>query len=662
MHPRVFGLETEYVLNFVPARQGASVPTRETVYHALIAAVGAVRPTAPGGLTKESIALPNGGFLEYESQLPAFREGVIEAASPECRSPRDVVIWSAAQDRLLAEAVPEAGRLLAAQGYVGQIVIGKNNLGSEGYSVGSHENYWVEDRPGWWRALLRLMLFPPFLVLQCGFWIVLLLVLLVVLVGVLSVLCASAALGACTRVPVLRWGAAPLGAAFARRVQGIETRFEELLLRLVAFVVYRVFRPFGELFTLYYNLVAFARLRPPVTAHLVSRTVFTGAGALALDASGCPAGFVLSQRADRMVRVSSVYWDEPGRPFIDTKALFARPFALFARRKRFHVICGDSNLSETAEWLRFGTTDLVLRLAEAGKLKDAPMLRDPVGAMRTVARDPSLRVEVEVFRRGRMTALDLQRFYLDRAAREFGHEGGETAEVLRTWRQVLERLERDPPSARGQVDWICKRELMLHGTGGEAAFADLMRLRPVRTLLGDILDAAPDGASGVALRARACGGKSFEAIDRIEAVVAENFRDWDELATAQAAAWRLRKADLRYHHLDPAGGYYYRLRDAGELERIATDAEIFHAMGFPPEGTRAAVRGRVVHRMHSSGWGGSVGWTKARIRDVRRTIAFGGPLDTDFGVLDGLPGDGSAPGLPSTESVPSRIVRESLGE
>lgn len=301
--------------------------------------------------------------------MPAHREGVVEAASPECRSPRDLAIWSAAQDRLLAEAVPEAERLLAGQGYLGHIVLGKNNLGYEGHAVGSHENYWVRDRVAWWRALLRVVLFPPFLLVQCGFWILLWSVLLAVVVGVFVAVCASAALSVCTRIPLVRSGAVPLGEAFARRLSGLETGLEELLLKLVAFIVYRLYRPFVQFYSAFYDLAAFAEIRRGLTAHLVSRTVFTGAGALALDSAGCPAGFLLSQRADRLVRVSGVYWDDPGRPFIDTKQFFFEPFAVFARRKRLHIICGDSNMSETAEWLRIGTTDLVLRLAEASTLR-----------------------------------------------------------------------------------------------------------------------------------------------------------------------------------------------------------------------------------------------------------------------------------------------------
>jgi hypothetical protein len=641
LHPRVFGLETEYVLNFIPSHPAAQPPTRETVYEALIAAVGDARPTARAKLRKIATALSNGGFLQYEAQMPAHREGMIEAASPECRSPRDVAVWSAAQDRVIAEAIPEAERVLATQGHFGQIVLGKNNLGYEGHAVGSHENYWVEDRCSWWRAALRLVLFPPFLVLQCGFWILLWSVLLVVVVGLFAAVCASAVFSVGTRIPLVRRGAIPIGDAFARRLRGLETGLEELLLKLIAFCVYRLYRPFVQFYSAFYDFAAFSGIRRGLTAHLVSRTVFAGAGSLALDSVGCPAGFLLSQRADRLVRVSGIYWDEPGRPFIDTKQYFFQPFALFARRKRLHIICGDSNMSETAEWLRFGTTDLVLRLAEAGKLADAPILRDPVGAMRTVARDPSLHVEVEVLGRGRMTALALQHYFLERAAREFGQEGGETAEVIRTWRQVLERLERDPASARGQVDWVCKRELMLHGSGGESGFADLMRLRPVRALIGAELDTAPDGCDGRTLRDVVCAGRHFEAIDRIEAIVAENFRDWDELARAQAAAWRMRKADLRYHQLDAKGGYYYRLRTAGETARVASDGEIFHAMSFPPEGTRAAVRGRVVHRMHSAGWDGSVSWSKAKIPDAKRTLHFGGPLNANLGALDSLPAVGT---------------------
>ena len=640
---RVFGLETEYVLSFAPARAGVAPPTRETVHDAIVAAVGRRVRSIPSRLRKPGAALATGGFLQYEHQMPAHHEGVIEAATPECVSPRDVVAWSAAQDRLLAESLREAERALEHQGHVGTIVLGKNNFGVEGHAVGSHENYWVRDRvgPGAWA--LRLVGFPLLLPL----WLAILATPWVVQLAALAVLLVVAgvalALRALARWPVVGRAVEPAARALARGLRRAEPWVEELPLRVIAFFVYRVFRPVVPLFSGFFAATCFTRYRAAVATHAATRIVFTGAGTLALDAPGCPSAFQISQRADRLARVARVFWDDRGRPFIDLKELFLRPLLLFAPRKRLQVLAGDSNMSQVAEWLRFGTTDLVLRLAEAGQLDGAPRLRDPVGAIREIARDPTLRVRVATRAGGHVTALQAQRWLLDRAAAAFGAEGGETAEVLRAWRQVLERLERDPASARGQVDWVTKRELMLHAAGGEAAFAEIARLRPVRALAGTALDAAPDSADGATLRARVCGGRRPASVARIEALVAETFDGWDELARVCASAWRLRKVDLRYHHVDLQGGYYYRLLGQGEMERVVPDELVERAMADPPAGTRAALRGRLVRRIAAERWGGWASWTKVRIRDLRRVIGLGSPLDADCSVLATLPGGERAP-------------------
>ena len=54
---------------------------------------------------------------------------------------------------------------------------------------------------------------------------------------------------------------------------------------------------------------------------------------------------------------------------------------LFRRRQRMQIALGDSNMAETAEYLRIGTTMLVLDAIEADCFPRVPQVRRPIRAL-----------------------------------------------------------------------------------------------------------------------------------------------------------------------------------------------------------------------------------------------------------------------------------------
>mgnify|MGYP000905512780 CR=1 FL=1 len=117
---------------------------------------------------------------------------------------------------------------------------------------------------------------------------------------------------------------------------------------------------------------------------LVSRQAIAGAGRWHRGA------FTISQRCDALADVVSNQTTR-SRPLINTRD---EPHADPARYRRLHVISGDSNCDEASAWLRYSTTELVLRLAETGR--PAPVtLDDPVAALRAWGRDPGGAAEVQ---------------------------------------------------------------------------------------------------------------------------------------------------------------------------------------------------------------------------------------------------------------------------
>lgn len=277
----------------------------------------------------------------------------------------------------------------------------------------------------------------------------------------------------------------------------------------------------------------FSSIVRDLTPFFVTRQVFTGAGKLGAEAPWDERGrhrYQLSQRAD-------FFEAEVGlettlkRPIINTRD---EPHADPEKYRRLHVIVGDANLCEVATFLKVGTTALVLKMIEDEYLPDLS-LANPVAALHEVSRDITCTREIALADGRRMTAVQVQWEYLERAAKYVEQEdpSPENEEIVRRWEEVLTGLETDPLSLHRQLDWVAKYRLL------------------------------------------------------------EAYRERDGLEWSDP---KLRLIDLQYHDVRRDRGLYHRLVAAGKVERLVTDAEIERAVLEPPEDTRAFFRGRCIER------------------------------------------------------------------
>src|SRR5579875_1321571 len=106
-----------------------------------------------------------------------------------------------------------------------------------------------------------------------------------------------------------------------------------------------------------------------LTPFFVTRQVFCGAGRVGIGADGRQDGFQISQRAD-FFEVEVGLETTLKRPIINTRD---EPHADPERNRRLHVIIGDANLSETATFLKVGSTALVIDMVEEGWLADVDL-------------------------------------------------------------------------------------------------------------------------------------------------------------------------------------------------------------------------------------------------------------------------------------------------
>jgi proteasome accessory factor PafA2 len=434
--PKVIGTETEYGIVGVGAQEFNPVLTSSQLISLYAGSLRRIRwdyeqesplrdargfepvqlrEPAEEDLGLANVILPNGARYYVDHAHPEY-------STPECASPRELVVHDKAGERVLERSLEELRRAMP---LAQRVAIYKNNSDGKGNSYGTHENYLVD------------------------------------------------------------------------------------------------------------RVTPFASIVRDLTPFFVTRQVFTGAGKLGGEAPWDErAGhrYQITQRAD-------FFEAEVGlettlkRPIINTRD---EPHADPEKYRRLHVIVGDANMCEVATFLKVGTTALVLKMIEDDYLPDLS-LANPVSALHEVSRDLTCTARLRLVDGRRLSAIQVQWEYLDRAKKYVEQEdpSAENEDVLARWESVLVRLEEDPMELHRELDWVAKHRLM----------------------------------------------EGYRARDGL---------DWSDP--------KLRLVDLQYHDVRRDKGLYHRLEQAGKVERLTTDVEIDRAVMEPPDDTRAYFRGRCIER------------------------------------------------------------------
>ena len=150
MTHRLMGLETEFCLRFSAAT--SSEPSKQQVCLAILQAVERVVRAAPG--EREDYPnfqrfVQNGGAFTFETTSVVSTDGLLESATPECRSASQLLLYQRAQEALIRRALPIARARLDADGYPGEITVVKNCRDAKGNVYGTQENYEADIAHGW---------------------------------------------------------------------------------------------------------------------------------------------------------------------------------------------------------------------------------------------------------------------------------------------------------------------------------------------------------------------------------------------------------------------------------------------------------------------------------------------------------------------------------
>jgi proteasome accessory factor A len=286
---------------------------------------------------------------------------------------------------------------------------------------------------------------------------------------------------------------------------------------------------FDELFTRKPHLASF------LATHLVTAAVYAGQGMVGPGNRRAACAYQMSQRAD---------WFEE---FVGHQTTHRRPLLNLRDEShagpewaRMHLIYFDNVLCPVANYLKAGTTQLVLAMMEAGWTDPGLLLDDPLAAASEVSRDLSLTRALPLVQRGRKaTAVEVQQGLADLAG-EFLAAGlveeavpGARA-IVDCWQTTLAMLkQRDLAALARRCDWVLKYLLLERQRGRK--------------------------------------GLSWQSPE-------------------------VKCLDLLYASLDPEEGLFWQMNAAGLVEGMPDPERIERFVQEPPDDSRAYLRAHVLRR------------------------------------------------------------------
>ena len=193
-------------------------------------------------------------------------------------------------------------------------------------------------------------------------------------------------------------------------------------------------------------------------------------------------------------------------------------------------------------------------------------LENPIRAIREISHDITCRRRVRLANGREVSALDIQREYLDRALRYADTKGLPPLEqrALDMWEHCVSTIEDEPLKLEREVDWVIKHQLI------------------------------------------------------------EAYRAKHDLPLGHP---RVALLDLQYHDLSRERSLFYKLQDRGMVERMCTDADIDIAMDTPPQTTRARLRGEFIKRAKERKRDYTVDWVHLKLNDqAQRTVLCKDPF------------------------------------
>lgn len=316
---------------------------------------------------------------------------------------------------------------------------------------------------------------------------------------------------------------------------------------------------------------------------LAAMPIIAGTGCVSFDTK--TAGFELSQRARFMSSLE-------GKHTMANRAMVTvKDEPLCSNGTRLHLICLDTPRSPLQIFLVPAIIVLVLKAAEAGDIAGPVCLSDPVESLLTVSRDPSLKARLPLSDNVRtVTAIDIHKHYIGAVSQFLSKVEAPqwVTQTLKLWQEIVSNLRR-APYREHRLDWVVK--LLIFDKIMEKyklTFANYEKwifvLASVRRLQASWPDLDPLRLTkSRSMRA----GIRNSALGVLDKHLADNGLSWTEFGRVWQLSNELCRQCLRYHTLTTSVNF-------DGVSQLVTPADVERAVNFPPNGTRAHVRGEAI--------------------------------------------------------------------
>ncbi len=319
----------------------------------------------------------------------------------------------------------------------------------------------------------------------------------------------------------------------------------------------------------------FQNVAEAIIPFLITRQIYTGAGKWLSNNKN--QNFQISQRSDHMWEsISSA--TTRSRPIINTRD---EPHADPEEYRRLHVIVGDSNMSQTTTNLKVSSTEMILQLIEIGEINNDYTIENPIRTLRDISNDLKFSKKFRLMNGKELTAIEMQEMYLlkvknSKLLSEF-IENKLYAYAINLWERFLECAKSNNfESVDTEIDWLIKRKFMTN---------------------------------------------------------------YQKKHSLKASDNKLILLDISYHNIRKDRGVFYILENNGFAKKITTDNQIFKAIDYAPENTRAKLRGEFIKQAQARKRDYTVDWVHLKINDQnQRTVVCKDPFKFEDERVDELIG------------------------
>jgi proteasome accessory factor A len=234
-------------------------------------------------------------------------------------------------------------------------------------------------------------------------------------------------------------------------------------------------------------------------------------------------------------------------------------------------------MNEWTNLMKVGITDLVLRVVEDNTVMRDLSLENPIRAIRDISHDITCKGRVKLTNGRELTAIQIQREYLDRVSRYVESHGADKLSegLIFEWSAALDALEAGQPELLARkVDWVTKKMLI------------------------------------------------------------ERYCEKNDIELTHPKASLM---DLAYHDVNRERGLYYLLERAGKVDRAVDNARIQQAMREPPQTTRAKLRGEFIRQAKQKRRDYTVDWVHLKLNDqAQKTVLCKDPFRSEDERVDQL--------------------------